>query len=501
MLPVAPSLSSTSSPSRPQTLSFHREGRVERAELARQVLLHLYNTSADTAPPSFARDSADGAMALLHGRIVTNHNFRNAPRDLGILVATLNNAVAWGDADPGQRLGNVSLGKALQVICELLRRQATLPLDGHSLVSAAQTCCMLVERQTQFRLENCGVIMFHLGKLIGYTAMTARCKALICDHLAPIFRAQMLRGDAHAFTGPDVVFGLVSALRASELAIDVKRNEIPARTAGDALLGAMQDVLSRNPGLLTRCHSATLGLLARQGVHYLLRLAAVRVPADAVDALKLRQFAVAQLIKRCIDEVRDPVPRAADANGGPPPRGAGGHLEFAPAYYNRWLNQQASHVQSLLGLSEPPPAGQGVVTQPAMLPPATRFHQTLAALSPPPGAQPQEAVRHQHQRDLDSAFDEARALIHEADARESVPGLDERARMLLDLDALYQQLALANPLGSARYDAQLTILGDYLQHAVTQLRDVQGAPLLGPPLASAGGLHSWQRLLLSGLLS
>lgn len=452
--------------------------------------------------------AAAETVTVLYARIVAGNNFDTVCEDQAQLCAVLADVSALAPQRAAQQLNNCTLGKALHVLCQIWRHRGTVRYDRQALIEAAHVCGVLIEQRSRFALETCGVIMFHLGELLTIPSLTQRYVALVCDHLAPHFRNELLGRGAGMLTGPDATFGLISALRASEHQLVNEHGVVCEWTAADDLVSSLFLVLQRQPELLEKCESGALGLLARHAMHYLRRLDAVPIGATVAASLQARQRGIAQLVKRCIDEVDTPQPRAADARTLRPPPGFGGHLRDARPCYVAWLARQSCEVQRQLALrgacgqsNEDPFTVPDTDTAAAITcpedrtdprsTPLSRLEDAAAALSREVGM-PSRPLGERARVAADDVIDWINNVSPPLTAR-------TRARMLLDLDTVYRHAINALPLGGAS-SAEMVGLNGFQQAQLGLLVDAAGKPVLGPALPSPGGLHSWQRMLLGTLL-
>lgn len=429
-----------------------------------QLLLALFNSPM----PNRAHRRTDpppGAMvAVLHSRIVKAGDASALDADQDTLLKALREGVALASVASSDQPSHCAIGKALHLIRDLWRMREQAGMDTAGLVNALELCATLIRQMGWVKLETCGVIMFHLGELLTCSQLSAQCEVLIRRTLMPKFRAgiELIQNDP--VTAGDVMFGLSSTLRASEYWLTTPAGAGAARTAADTLVAAVHALLKRLPDMLRHCDAGKLGLVARHGSLYLHQLAAVQaVPAE--DAALTRQLSVARLLKALIDEVNG---RSAQAASGDEPLRSEpvDALRYAPHYYTEWLNQQSGDDQRQLRLRsfDVPTTAAGTAVD----------RWPLIACADRLIAHVQSAGIH-----LD---------------------MGARARMLLDLDALHQQLHLDSPLNAA-HDTALDDIRAFMESQVAQLLDPTGKPLLGPRLPLLAGLHSWQRLLLTQLVS
>ena len=493
LLPLPPRMISTEEPS-PQEVT---------ADLVLQSLFNV-PTCADS---HLGSDPPPGAMiAALYARVVTSHDVSMLQADLDTLIESLAESVALAGSEPRYRISNCGIGKALHVVCQIWRERSKVAVETERVQHAMALCAALIRRQNSLLLETCGVIMFHLGELITCDAVSDVCQQLICDTLGPKFRAEIRRQLHAPLAGAEVAFGLISTLRASEYRLATDPASAAQRTAADALITTLHMLIDRQPDFMLRCENSTLGLIARHGVLYLRQLAALQ--EERPDAAYLeRQYSAARLVRMCIDEVHSrPVHLLPGERPSPP--GFDRHLRYAPAYYGQWLERQEPYVRAWLALRSgeevaPPATDTAPVIDPT---PAgvpgdalAQLGETAAAMAQQDGQIPHEALA----RVVECVEAVIRAVDFGADRLE----LGTRARLLLDLDTLYQPLHRATPLwqrahdSQPRYEATLAAMRAFMLAQTAQLVDPTGAPLLGPPVPLWSGLRSWQRLLLTQLLA
>ncbi len=467
------------SPSRlrpPSSMPAPLPSAVDRVALERLVLNQLFNGAR---PPALSAPRPMETVAALYSRLATQRDFSTVIADQQTLIDALRHCSRYGALRAAFSLDNCSLGKVLHVLCRVWRERSELDFDPGLLVEAATLCGDLIERKAFFKLETCGVIMFHLGELITYPPLRPMCERLICDHLEPRFRAE-LRSQLHLpLNGPEVVFGLISTLRAAEGRVVAAAGALSPRTAADKLVTTVHMLLLRQPGFLGRCESTTLALLARHAAHYLHRLAALPDACRASPTANERERSVAQLLRRCIDEVNVPGPRDADLTSGRTRGDCSGHLRHAVPCYLDWLAGQAGLVRTRF-------APRGAEPCPRLL----RFQRAVEGLAEEGGGPC--AAR-------DQALAAADALIVSMQLGSARPPLATQVRVLLSMDTLYRHLEAANPISSQPYTPSLAVLREFMTARLSELVDASGAPLLGPSPPLQAGLHSWQRMLLSQL--
>lgn len=421
-----------------------------------RLLLALFNSPMPTRT-QVRRDPPPGAMiAALHSRIVKAGDASALDADLDTLLQALREGVALASVASADQPTHCAIGKALHLIREQWRMREEAGMDTTGLVKALELCATLIRQIGWVKLETCGVIMFHLGELLTHAKLSALCEVLIRRTLVPKFRAgvELIRDDPVA--AGDVMFGLSSTLRASEYWLTTPAGAGAARTAADALVPAVHRLLDRLPDMLRHCETAKLGLVARHGSLYLRQLAAVQSVAED-DAAPERQVSVARLLKAWMDEVNR---RNAQSASEPTDL-----LRYAPHYYTEWLGQQSCDDQRQLRLRS--------------------FDAPTPAAAPTVDRWP-----------LIACADRLMSRVQSGGIRLD---MGARARMLLEMDSLYQQLHLDRPLNAA-HDTALDDIRAFMERQAAQLLDPTGKPLLGPALPLLAGLHSWQRLLLTQLV-
>jgi len=508
---MEPAVSSASSASRPLTRLPLSPRTTEAAPsdprgLADLVLHALFNAPS-CADSRLGADPPPGAMiAALYSRMVAEQDVGTLYDDQDALLQLLRESIELGPTQRRYRLSSCSIGKALNIMCLVWRARGRTRPDIARLVALMESCTELIRRQDSMLLETCGVIMFHLGDLITCRALSDHCARLICDVLEPQFRSA-IRGRLHEpLAGGDVALGLISTLRASEQRLFTAAVAPAQRTAADALITTVHMLLDRQPDFLLRCEVTTLGLIARYAVLYLRQLAAVQRTGPGA-AGKDRQFSVARLVRMCIDEVCSR-PCDSGAEPGCAQPGFDARLRYAPRYYEQWLSRQEPYVQAWLALrvgdGEPVrarPAAAATQTRPNPRPrtehdsPLSRLGDAAAALGERGGSTVRET------REYAIACVEAVMAALQRDDMSPQLGLRARAQMLFDIDTVFQHLDQANPLSTPRYDTPLEAMRVFMQKQVSDMVDAGGTPLLGPAVPLHSGLRSWQRLLLTQLLT
>ncbi|WP_145478133.1 hypothetical protein [Stenotrophomonas rhizophila] len=500
------------------------------------VPTHIQNASGVAGLHSADLTAADIVTAL-YERIVKQGDLSSIDADLDTLSQVMAASVGFGDAEDDRRAPNIQLGKALNILCQLVRRSAALPCEGERLVRTTQRCVEVVRARQEYTLENVSVIMFHLGELINHPPLQARCAATISEHLAPIFEALLRQHPIHAIGGATLAFGLVSALRASEQQL-VRRIGAPlARPAADSLLLTVPALLEAQPDLLLGWESRTLALVAKYGVQYLRRLAQLSRGSGRFAQSNALQINAARALKPIIEEARLPSRGIWDQRDGEY-RGMGqdkqlrDYLAYATHYYCRWLAQQKDWVRTRLALREAPRgplAGSptdgrsfaNVVLRGSALAEASE----AAAVTPPPflatsvrrpltteitHLEPPSALARFSQAagelvrlgdegdrfDREAAIAACNALIASIASGRTRLSATSRVQMLLDMDAVCMRLYAADPWDAPQYQWQLSSMRGFMTTQLALLVDAKGRPLLGWDVPSATGLFSWQRTLL-----
>ena len=482
---------------------------------------------------------ADYVISALYQKIVKHGDLSTIDADLDTIARVMSGSVGFGDTEDEQRASNIYIGKALNILCQQVRRTSGPPCDGNRLLRATQRCVETIRARQEFTLENASVMMFHLGELINHPPLQRCCSATITDHLAPIFETLLRQHPIHAIEGATLAFGLVSALRASEHLMTRPQGATLPRPAADSLLLTVPSLLEAQPDLLLGWESRTLALVAKYGVQYLRRLAQLSRGRGRLVQGNALQINAARVLKPIIEEARQPSRRIWDQRDGDY-RGLGqdkqlrDYLAYATHYYCRWLTQQPEWVQSRLTLQEAPrqvadnPAngrsfanvvqrGSGVATfteqaypvpAPFVATPVRRPRSTEITHLEPPSALARfnqaagDLVRLAEDADRfdrEDAVSATNALIVSIEAGRTALNDASRVQMLLDMDAVCMRLYAADPFDAPQYRWQLSSMRGFLSSQLALLVDREGRPLMGTDVPFDSGLSSWQRSLLTEL--
>lgn len=482
---------------------------------------------------------ADYIVSALYLKIVKNADLSTINADLDRLSRVLAGSIGFGDTEDEQRASNIYLGKALNILCQLVRRSGALACDGNLLIRATHRCAEAIAARQDFTLENVSVIMFHLGELINHPPLQRVSSQLVTTHLAPIFEAKLHQLPVHSIEGATLAFGLVSALRASEHQLGRPQGGAVPRPAADSLLLAVPGLLETQPDLLVTWESRTLALVAKYGVQYLRRLAQLgrrRGQFAPGDALQLN---AARALKPIIEEAREPARGVWDQRDGTY-RGLGqdkqlkDYLAYSTHYYCKWLAQQPEWVQARFTLQE---AARGPLT-PSLFD-GRNFSQvvrsnvdlvapavTAAPTAPTPAAAPRRPLSAEivnleppaalarfsqaagdlvrlgedaDRFDREDAIAATNALIVSIESGRTTLNEPLRVQMLLDMDAVCMRLYSADPLAAPQYHWQLSSMRGFLSSQLALLVGPDGRPVMGTDVPFESGLSSWQRSLLNVL--
>jgi len=485
---------------------------------------------------------ADYLVSALYQKIVKSGELSTLNADLDTLSRDLTRSIGAEDGDPQQRVSNIYVGKALNILCQLLRRRGEFDYDSTRLLAAARHAILAIRARHDFTLENLSVIMFHLGELINHPKLQTVCGRAITRHLLPIFESKLHELPEHAVTGTCLAFGLVSALRASEHQMVRPLDGVLPRPAADALLLRLPTLLQAQPDLLVHWENRTLALVAKYGVQYLRRLGQLgrgQCQKVAVDTLQLN---AAKALKPIIDEARLPSrgvwdQRDGEFHGFGPEKQLKDYLAYSTHYYCEWLGRQQAWVQDLVVLREaargPLPdnphdgrnfaevARTGVIVAPVAT--TTWSHADAAPVAPVPvqRSSSEETDVWQAPSEL-SEFSQAAGRLmrlHEAadrhDREDAISATNalvvavvsgrialdtaSRVQMLLDMDGVCMRLHLADPFDAPQYEHQLEGMCAFMSSELCLLVDRTGRPLIGDAVAFRTGLSSWQRTLLNAL--
>jgi len=484
---------------------------------------------------------ADNILAALYHRIVKTGDLSTINADLRQLSRVMANSVGFGDGDNAQRASNVYVGKALNILCHLLRRDGPPPCDGALLVRAVERCAMAIAERREFNLVNLSLVMFHFGELINHPPLQDVCRRIITDHLAPIFEATLRRHPLQAMEGATFALGLVSVLRASESQLAHPSGGALPRPAADSLLLILPRLLEANPGLLRTWENRTLALLSHYGVKYLGLLDHLgrrhgsRFPVDAL------QLNAACALKPIIDEARL-LARGVWNQRDSAYRGFVGekrlrdYLAYSTRYYCKWLARQPVNVQARFALQEAergpladnPYDGRGfaaVVGNGHLPGPASALDDGASVMAPTPSPVPGPASRavarpgphtlldrfsgavatllrlgeDADRFDREAVIHASNALIASIAAGRTPLNETRRVQMLIDMDAVCRHLHAADPVGASHYGWQLSSMRGFLSSQLALLVGPEGRPLMGTDVPFDSGLSSWQRTLLNVL--
>lgn len=482
---------------------------------------------------------ADHIVSALYQKIVKYGDLSTVNADLEKLGRVMTGSIVHGDADHEHRASNIYLGKALNILCRLVRVRGTLSLDERLLSAATHACAKAVSARQDFSLENVSVLMFHLGELINHAQLQQVCSRTIIGHLAPIFEALLRSHPVHAIEGATLAFGLVSALRASEHQLSRRGPGPLPRPAADSLLQVMPELLVAQPDLLVAWESRTLALLAKYGVQYLRQLAQMGERRGRLPHAETLQLNAARALKPIIEEVRRLTrgiwdQRDSTYRGFTPVKQLRDYIAYSAYYYGQWLEQKPAWMKDHFALQEAergpladnPHDGRNfaaVVRQgiaPVQeLPSASDFPALISVPScrplsvdiAPPEPPAEFARFSQAAADLlrlgedadrfdrEEAISATNALIIAIDAGRTTLNDSLRVQMLLDMDGVCMRLYAADPLGAPQYAWQLSSMRGFLSSQLALLVDPAGRPLVGTDVPFESGLSPWQRTLLGVL--
>ncbi|WP_367345482.1 hypothetical protein [Stenotrophomonas bentonitica] len=483
---------------------------------------------------------ADYLVSALYQRIVKGGELSTINADLETLSRVLTRSIGAEDGDPQQRVSNIYLGKALNILCQLVRRRGEVDCDGTLLLAAARHAILAIRARQDFTLENLSVIMFHLGELINHPKLQTICARAVTRHLLPIFEAKLHHLPEHAVTGTCLAFGLVSALRASEHQMVPPLDGVLPRPAADTLLLKVPALLQTQPDLLVHWESRTLALVAKYGVQYLRRLGQLGRRQGQRIAVETLQLNAARALKPIIEEARLPSrgvwdQRDGEFHGFGPEKQLRDYLAYSTKYYCEWLGKQKEWVQDDFALQEAargplpdnPHDGRnfaevvraGVIVAPDAS--ATWNGDAAFPTLPVPVLQADENVAWGPATELVNFSIAARELLDlketaDRDDRERaitatnalvvaiVSGritLDaaSRVQMLLHMDGVCMRLHLADPFDAPQYEHQIEGMCAFMSSELGLLVDRNGRALVGDAVAFKTGLSSWQRTLLDEL--
>ena len=501
----------------------------------------VYNTPLSGGMPEVAAGEhsarltdADYIISALYQKITKKGDVSTINADLGTLSRTAARSICFGDNDHPQRISNIYLGKALNILCQLVRRSGALPCDAALLLRATQRCVEAIRARHEFTLENASVIMFHLGELINHAPLKAACSEAITRHMVPIFEARLRQMPILAIEGTSLAFGLVSALRASEQQLARPLLDLLPPPAADSLLLTLSALLDVHPNLLTTWENRTLALMVNYGVQYLRRLGQLGWRNGRPRPADVFQLNAARAMKPIIEEARRPSrgvwdQRDSEYRGLGDDRQLRDDLAYGTHYYCRWLAQQPQPVQQCFTLQEaprgplpdnprdgrdfadvlriglPPAAVTPPPQQTAGLPPPARVAEEIAALEPPGTLLRFSQAAGELQRlgeagdrfDREQAVTATNALVVAIESGRTTLSQPLRVQMLLDMDGVYKRLYSANPPTAPQYDLQLSGMRGFMSSQLALLVGSHGAPVMGTDVPLQSGLSSWQRSLLT----
>jgi hypothetical protein len=486
------------------------------------------------------RTEADYLVPALYDKIVRYGDLSTLDADLGTLSHILAGNVSAADGETSLLISNVHLGKALNILCQLVRKRGHVSCDSTLLQAAACNAILAIRARTDFTLENLSVIMFHLGELINHPKLQEMCSEAITKHLLPIFEATLHQLPEHAVTGACLAFGMVSALRASEQQMVRPLDGVLPRPAVDTLLLTVPALLRQQPGLLVSWETRTLALVAKYGVQYLRRLGQLGRRQGQRVAVETLQLNAARALKPIIEEARLPSrgvwdQRDGEFHGFGPEKQLRDYLAYSTKYYCEWLGKQKEWIQQESALQEaargPLPDNThdgrnfaevvraGVIVAPT----ASAMWSGDAAFPTLPVAvqQADETIAWGPATELVNFSIAARELLDlketaDRDDRERaitatnalvvaiVSGritLDaaSRVQMLLHMDGVCMRLHLADPFDAPQYEHQMEGMCAFMSSELCQMVDRHGRTLLGDKVGFKTGLSSYQRTLLEEL--
>lgn len=475
---------------------------------------------------------ADYLVSALYQKISKSGDLSTINADLDTLGRLLAGSVSAEESDGQERISNIYLGKALNILCQLVRRRGELDCDGKLLLSAAHRSVQAIRVRQDFTLENLSVIMFHLGELINHPSLQKLCGRAITAHLLPIFEAKLRDLPEHAVTGTCLAFGLVSALRASEHQMVRPLNGVLPRPAADSLLLMVPPLLQAQPDLLVSWESRTLALVAKYGVQYLRRLGQLSRGQGQKVAVETLQLNAAKALKPIIEEARLPSrgiwdQRDGGFHGFGTEKQLKDYLAYSTHYYCEWLAKQQAWVQDRLALQEaergPLPDNPHDGRNFAQVVRAGMKAEPVAAMPVPPlrplseeaeaWAPPAELARFSQDAgalfrlnevadryDREQAIAATNALIVAIASDRITLDSASRVQMLLNMDGVCLRLHLADPFDAPQYGLQLAGMCSFMSSQLGLLVDRTGRPLMGTEVPFDTGLSSWQRTLLAELI-
>ncbi|HDS0922714.1 TPA: hypothetical protein QDZ10_001169 [Stenotrophomonas maltophilia] len=480
---------------------------------------------------------ADYIVSALYQKIVKYGDVSTANADLEALNKVMSGSIAHADAEHDQRVSNIYLGKALNLLCKLVGQRGALALNERLISTATEACTKVVAARQQFTLENASVIMFHLGELMNHASLQQGCCQTIINHLVPIFDAMLRQHPVHAINGATLAFGLVSALRASEHQLSRRSTGALPRPAADTLLQVVPELLAVQPDLLVAWESRTLALLAKYGVQYLRQLGALGQKRGRLLHAETLQLNAARALKPVIEEARRLSrgiwdQRDTTYRGFTPVKDPRDNMAYSAHYYGRWLDQKPQWMKDRFALQEAergpladnPHDGRNfaAVVRQGMQPPRELQQgiQDFPALMPAPAPRPLSAefgpyeppaelgrfsqaagellrLGEQSDRfDREEAISATNALIISIEAGRTTLNDSQRVQMLLDMDSVCMRLYAADPFDAPQYAWQLQSMRGFLSSQLALVVGLDGRPVMGTDVPFDSGLSSWQRSLL-----
>lgn len=504
------------------------------------LLQNIANAGFPTGMPvvpvgenSVQQTQADAIVGGLYVKIVKRDDLSTLNVDLERLCRALAESASMGELETEQRVTNIYLGKALNLLCRV-GGQEPLPCASAVLVRAVNWCMEVLRGRTEFTLENLCVIMFHLGGLMNRASVAEACSEMISGCLAPHLDQMLKAAPQQAVACPILSLALASALRASEVEMRLPVGATVPRFAPDALLTTLRAVKAECPGLLAGWESRSLALVAKYGAQYLNRLGEMSRRCRSTETIVSQHLNVAHLLKAVIEEARLPHRAVWQYDGAYRSLAQGKELRdqlaYAARYYCRWLAGQPERIRASFELAEPPrgpfpdnlrderafaevarlgvdvaTTQAGVINAPAP-PDADIADEVCMAAEPPPPA-PDLArfdaiagalVRYGENADRFDREDVIAAvntLVASIESGRTVLTQAQRVQMLLNMDAVCRQLATASPQPS-HYAWQLDSMRGFLSTQLAQVVGTNGKPLMAADLPDSPGLSAWQRSLL-----
>lgn len=478
---------------------------------------------------------ADAIVGKLYVKIVKRDDLSTLNVDLERLCRALAGSASVGELETDQRVSNIYLGKALNLLCRV-GGQGQSPCDSAVLVRAVNWCMEVLRGRTEFTLENLSVIMFHLGGLMNLAPVSEASCELIGRFLAPHLDQMLKAAPLRAAGCPILALALVSALRASEVEMRRHTGVTVPRFAPDALFTALRAVRVECPGLLASWESRSLALVAKYGAQYLSQLGAVGKRCSPTNTVVSQQLNAAHLLKAVIEEARLPERAVWDhLNSAYRSLSQGkeicDYLAYATRYYCRWLAGQPEHIRARFELAEPPRGpltdnprdergfaevarlGMDVPTREeavinATAPPDNAIAEDVAMAAKPSSPPEPDLARFNavagalvrlgeaaDRLDREHAIAAVNTLVASIESGRTVLTQAQRVQMLLNMDAVCRQLATTSPEPS-RYAWQLSSMRGFLSAQLAQVVGTNGKPLMAVELPGTPGFSSWQRSLL-----